>query len=70
MLTGLLFGQSLADKSYLIPRGNAGSAYRDALKRLIATENIDLLIPNNDTEVAVVFGHAGLSWLPGAPAFP
>src|SRR5205823_2942681 len=49
-------GQSLADKSFLIPRGNTGSAYRDALKHLIATENIDLLIPNNDTEVGVVSG--------------
>ena len=45
--------QSLADRSYLMPRGEAPH-YGDALRALIAREGIDLVIPNNDTEVGVV----------------
>jgi glutathione synthase/RimK-type ligase-like ATP-grasp enzyme len=46
--------QSLAEKNYLLPRGDAGERYLNAMKRVIEAENVDLLIPNNDTEVAAV----------------
>lgn len=44
----------MADKNYLLPRGDAGKGYADALNRLIDREKINLIAPNNDTEVRSV----------------
>ncbi len=46
--------QSLADTNYCIPRGDSGDAYFDAVNEIVARENVDLLVPNNDTEVRVM----------------
>jgi len=45
---------SLADKNYLIPRGDSGDVYFDAINEIVKREDIDLLVPNNDTEVRVM----------------
>lgn len=42
--------KSTADKNYLIPRGT-DKYYIPVINELIRRENIDLVIPNNDTEV-------------------
>lgn len=42
--------RSIADKNYLIPRGTDEN-YIPAINKLIQIEDIDLVIPNNDTEV-------------------
>lgn len=49
--------QSLADKNYALPWANAGPAYLDAVRRVIADEGVDVVIPNNDTETAVLSTH-------------
>lgn len=46
--------QSLADRNYLIPNGDAGRSYQTALCKVIEAEKVDLVIPNNDTEVRAV----------------
>ena len=49
--------QSLADKNYLLPHANAGAAYIDAVRHVMAAERVDLVIPNNDAETAVLSAH-------------
>jgi predicted ATP-grasp superfamily ATP-dependent carboligase len=44
--------RSLADRNYLVPRAAAGGDYLDAIRRVVAAEQIDLVIPQNDAEVA------------------
>jgi len=44
--------RSLADISYLAPRADTGRAYVDAIRRIVATEQVALVIPQNDSEVA------------------
>ena len=46
--------QSLADVNYLLPRGDTGEAYLNALNCVIEAEDAALVVPNNDTEVTVV----------------
>lgn len=51
--------RSLADRNYLVPRGDAGRAYIDALAAIVARERIDLVIANNDAEVGPVSRYRG-----------
>jgi predicted ATP-grasp superfamily ATP-dependent carboligase len=46
--------RSLADKNYLVPRGDAGDAYVQAIKRIVDEEGIDLIVANNDAEVGPI----------------
>jgi carbamoyl-phosphate synthase large subunit len=46
--------QSLAAKNYHIPRGDSGDSYFAAMNKIILDEKIDLVIPNNDTEVGII----------------
>jgi carbamoyl-phosphate synthase large subunit len=52
-----VLARSLADKNYLIPRADAGAAYIEAINRIAAAEQIDLIMPNNDVEVAPISAH-------------
>ena len=45
-----LASKSLADKTYVIPRGDTGQ-YIDSLNRIISEHNVDLFIPQHETEV-------------------
>ena len=45
---------SLADKNYLIPHGDTGEAYYEALMNIIHRDDIELIIPNSDTEVRII----------------
>jgi carbamoylphosphate synthase large subunit len=45
-----LSSKSLADKTYVIPRGDADQ-YIDSLNRIIREHNVDVFIPQHETEV-------------------
>lgn len=49
--------QSLANENYLLPHARAGAAYIDAVRHVIAAEKVDLVIPSNDIETAVLSAH-------------
>jgi carbamoyl-phosphate synthase large subunit len=49
-----LLARSRADKNYLIPRGDSGPQYLEAINKIVMEEKIDLIIPNNDTEVKAI----------------
>ncbi len=44
--------RSLADVSYLVPPASAGEAYVDSIKDIVEAEQVALVIPQNDAEVA------------------
>lgn len=46
-------GKSLADENYLIPRGDE-EGYEEALKSVIDEEGVELVMPNNGTEVYAI----------------
>ena len=46
--------KSSADKFYILPPATEEELYISKLNRIIEKENIDLLIPNNDTEVEII----------------
>lgn len=46
-------GKSLADANYLIPRGDE-DGYEDAVRSVIDREDVDVILPNNGTEVRSV----------------
>jgi carbamoyl-phosphate synthase large subunit len=46
--------RSLADRNYLVPRADAGDTYVDAIRRIVAAERIDLVMPQNDAEVGPI----------------
>lgn len=45
--------KSIADKNYLIPRGTE-EGYIPTINKLIELEKIELIVPNNDTEVRAI----------------
>ena len=49
--------RSIADKSYLVPRGDAGEAYIQAIHDIVVAEDIDLIVANNDAEVGPISKH-------------
>lgn len=49
--------RSLADRNYLVPRGDAGDTYIEAIKQVVVKEDIDLVIANNDAEVGPISKH-------------
>ncbi len=49
--------RSLADCNYLVPRADTGERYVDAIRRIVAAEQIDLVIPQNDAEVGPIGRH-------------
>ena len=46
--------RSLAERNYFIPRAETGSVYFKSINEIIGREKLDLLMPNNDTEVRVM----------------
>jgi len=46
-----ILSRSLAEANYLLPRGDSGAGYIGALNQIVAAEKLDLIVPNNDTEV-------------------
>ncbi len=46
--------RSLAKQNYYVPRAETGGPYFAAINEIISREKLDLLIPNNDTEVRVI----------------
>jgi len=46
-----ILSRSLAERNYLLPRGDSGKGYAEALNRIAAAEKLDLIVANNDTEV-------------------
>lgn len=49
--------RSLTDRSYLVPHSSDPAAYLEGLAQVARAESVDLLVPTNDTEVAVLSRH-------------
>ena len=52
--------RSLADRNYLVPPADTGDGYVEAIRRIVAAEQIDLVMPQNDAEVAPIGRYRGI----------
>lgn len=52
-------GRYLCDRHYVIPRASEAEDYLDALARICAEEKVDVIIPQNTAELAVLSSNKG-----------